>query len=149
MPLKTLITEDMKAAMKSGEKQKLDTIRSIRAAILEFDKSGAGREMNEDDEIKILSQLAKKRRDSIEMYNKAGRKDLAENEETELAVIETYLPKQMTDEEIAELVDLKLKEAGFTSPSDMGKAMGVIVPLTKGKADGRKVQMIVKEKLAP
>lgn len=147
MALKEQISEDMKSAMKSGDKEKLETIRSIRAAILEFEKSGVDREMNNEDEITLLSQLAKKRRDSIQMYRDAGREELATKEESELAVIQTYLPKQLSEVEIAGIIEKAISENSITGPKDMGKLMGAIMPELKGKADGKIVQKIVREKL--
>ena len=100
MNLKDKINEDLKAAMKSGDKLKLETIRSIRALILEFEKSGTGKELNAEEEIKLLSTAAKKRKDSVEQYRNAKREDLASKEESELLIIQEYLPKQLTDIEI-------------------------------------------------
>lgn len=141
------INEEMKEAMKSGQKDRLETIRSIRAAIIEFAKSGLDREMNNEDEIKILNMLAKRRKDSIEMYANAGRNDLKEKEEFELKVIQEFLPPQLSDEEIKEIIQGVVTETGATSQKDMGKVMGLSMKKLSGKADGTKVQQIVKEVL--
>jgi len=147
MQLKDQIINDMKMAMKNGHKTELDTIRSIRAAILEFEKSGIDRDMTENDEITLLAQLAKKRRDSIDMYQKAGREDLAEKEKQELEIINRYLPKQLSIEEIETIVDAEIATHGFNGAEDMGRLMGKVIPRTKGKADGKIVQSIVKDRL--
>ena len=106
MTLKDQINEDLKAAMKSGDKTKLATVRSIRALILEFEKSGTGKELSNEEEIKLLSSAAKKRKDSIEQFKNAGRNDLVEKEETELNILMDYLPKQLSQEEI----DIEVKK---------------------------------------
>src|SRR5579872_5245734 len=99
MALKDKINEDLKTAMKAGDKVRTETIRGIRAMIIEFDKSGAGREMSPDDEMKALTSAAKKRREAIELYDKNNRPELAEKERQELAIIQEYLPKQLSRSE--------------------------------------------------
>ncbi len=133
--------------MKSGSKERLETLRSIRASIIEFAKSGLGREMNTDDEIKILNSLAKKRKDAIEMYTNAGRQDLKEKEEFELKVIQEFLPKQLDDNEIKEVIKSIIDETGANSAKDFGKVMGLSVKKLSGQADGSKIQSFVKELL--
>lgn len=147
MGLEQKINEEMKEAMKSGQKERLETLRSIRAAIIEFSKSGIDREMNNEDEIKILNMLAKRRKDSIDMYASAGRNDLKEKEEFELTVIQEFLPPQLSDDEIKEIIQGVVTETGATSPKDMGKVIGASMKKLSGKADGTKVQQIVKELL--
>lgn len=147
MGLEQQINEEIKAAVKSGDKIRLETVRSLRAAIIEFNKSGIGREMTPDDEIKLLNNAAKKRRDAIEMYEKAGRADLYEKERIELEVIKEFLPKQLSDDEIRSKAQSKIEEIGAKSMADMGKVMGAIMKEFAGKAEGGKVQNIVKELL--
>ena len=142
------INEEMKAAMKSGDKLRLETIRSIRAGILEFQKSGIDREMNEQDAQKILLSGAKKRKDAIEMYSQANRKDLADKEAAELKIIEEFLPKQMTEDEITEFVTNFIAEVGAEGMQHLGKVMGPAMKQLTGKADGSTVQRIVKELLS-
>ncbi len=142
------INEEMKAAMKSGDKLRLETIRSIRAGILEFQKSGMDREMNEQDAQKILLSGAKKRKDAIEMYSQANRKDLADKEAAELKIIEEFLPKQMTEDEITEFVTNFIAEVGAEGMQHLGKVMGPAMKQLTGKADGNTVQRIVKELLS-
>lgn len=148
MNFEQTINEEMKAAMKSGDKLRLETIRSIRAGILEFQKSGIDREMNEQDAQKILLSGAKKRKDAIEMYTIANRKDLADKEAAELKIIEEFLPKQMTEEEITEFVTNFIAEVGAEGMQHLGKVMGPAMKQLTGKADGNTVQKIVKELLS-
>ena len=147
MSLETIITEEMKAAMKSGDKLRLETVRSIRAAIIEFAKSGADHELNPDDEIKLLNSLAKKRKDAIAMYEQAGRTEMKEQEEKELAIIQEFLPKQLSDKEIEDVIKGIIAQAGATSAKDFGKVMGPSMKALSGKADGTKVQAMVKSLL--
>lgn len=150
MRLKDKITEDIKAAMKAGDKIRLETVRSIKKAILEKEVAvrPAGQEtLTEAQEIEVLVQLAKQRRDSIAQYRQAGRTDLANQEVQELAILEEYLPKQMSDEEVAQVIDKIIIQVGASSAKDVGKVMGPAMQQLKGKADGKKVQEIVKAKL--
>ena len=147
MKLKEKINIDLKDALKSGDKIKLQTIRSIRALILEFEKSGSGKEFNEEEEIKLLSSAAKKRKESIEQYTNAGRNDLAQTEEAELKIIMSYLPKQLDEKEI----EIKIKELankiGAETKSDFGKLMSVAMKELKGTADGKIVKTILEKVL--
>ncbi|HCN05149.1 MAG TPA: glutamyl-tRNA amidotransferase [Bacteroidetes bacterium] len=147
MTLAERITTDLKEAMKAGDKLRLETLRMIRASVLEFEKSGAGRPMTEDEEIAILNQASKKRRDAIEQFEKAGRTEMAEKERAELAIIAQYLPAQLSDDEIrAELATI-IASMGATSPSDLGKVMGMAVKGLKGRADGSTIQRLARELL--
>ena len=143
MILKDKISQDLKSAMKSGDKARLQTIRSIRASILEFEKSGSGKQLNSEEEIKLLSSAAKKRKESIEQFINAGREDLAKTEETELEIIMSYLPEQLSAEDIEKEVIKIAEKLGAVSKADFGKLMGASVKKMKGKADGR----IIKEKV--
>jgi uncharacterized protein len=151
MSLKTKITDDIKAAMKAKDKVRLAAIRSIKKVILEQEVEARveGRdELTEAEETQLLVQQAKQRRDSIEQYGKAGRADLVEQESQELAIIEEYLPRQLTDDEVAAAIAEIIAEVGAVSAKDMGKVMGPAMQRLKGQADGKKVQALVKEKLA-
>ncbi len=141
------INELMKEAMKSGDKVKLETLRSIRAAFIEFDKSGSGKELNEEEEIKIINSLVKKRKESIEIFEKANRKDLAEKEKQELEILQSFLPAQLTEEEISKKLDEIIQQLGAKDPKDFGKVMGIAMKEFKGRADGKLVQSLVKAKL--
>ena len=145
MSLKEQINNDLKDAMKSGDKLRLTTVRSIRALILEYEKSGATEEMNEEQEIKLLTSAAKKRKDSIEQYEKAGRNDLADTEKAELEIITGYLPKQLTEEELTEEVKKLALEIGATMKKDFRILMPKAVQVFKGKADGKMIKEIVEK----
>ncbi len=143
MTLKDKINNDLKEAMKSQDKVRLNTIRSIRALILEFEKSGIVKELSSEDEIKMLSSAAKKRRDSIEQYSNAGRTDLAEKESQELEIIQSYLPKQLSSEEILIKIKEIANEIGAVSKADFGKLMPAAMKNLKGLADGNEIRKIV------
>jgi hypothetical protein len=145
--IKEKINDLMKEAMKSGDKLKLETLRSIRAAFIEFDKSGSGKELNEEEEIKIINSLVKKRKESIEIFEKANRMDLAEKEKKELEILLSFLPAQLTEEEISKKLDEIIQQLGAKDPKDFGKVMGVAMKEFKGRADGKLVQSLVKAKL--
>jgi uncharacterized protein len=148
MALKERINEDMKSAMKSGDKLRLETIRSIRALILEFEKSGSGKVFNEEEEIKMLSTAAKKRKESIEQFKNAGREDLADKEEAELNIIMDYLPKQMSEDKIRAEVKRIAGEIGASKKEDFPKLMPQVMKELKGKADGKVVRGEVEKYLA-
>lgn len=145
MKLTERINNDLKESMKSGDKIRLKTIRSIRALILEFEKSGANKELNDEEEIKLLSSAAKKRKESIEEYTKAGRQDLANEEEAELQIIMSYLPKQLTQDEIEAEVKRIAGEVGASSKSDFPKLMPAAIKELKGKAEGKTVKAAVEK----
>jgi len=150
MSLKDQIGEEIKLAMKARDKVRLETVRSIKKAILEKEVSlrpSGQTELTETQEIELLTQLAKQRRDSIEQFSQAGRMDLADRETQELQIIEEYLPAQLTDAELEHEVEQAIAQAGATSAKDMGKVMGTLMQTLKGRADGKKVQALVKEKL--
>ena len=143
------IDNDFKAAMKSGDKVKLGTLRLLRAALKEKEIAlrGQGKTLTGDDVLATLSTAAKKRKESIEEYTKAGRTDRAAEEKTELDIIRGYLPEQLSSETIAEAVRKSIAETGATSMKDMGNVMSAVMPALKGRADGREVQSIVKKLL--
>lgn len=147
MNLKEKINHDLKEAMKSGDKDRLNTIRSIRALILEFEKSGSGKEITESDELNMLNAAAKKRKESIEQFKNAGRFDLAEKEEKELQIIMEYLPKQLTEEEIEIEVKKIISELNAKGKEDFSKVMPIAAKTLKGKADGSVVRKIVEKLL--
>ncbi|MEO2069035.1 MAG: GatB/YqeY domain-containing protein [Desulfurobacteriaceae bacterium] len=147
MGLKERLLADMKEALKSKDKVKLSTIRMINSLIknAEIEKRG---ELTDEEIVKLLQKYAKQRREAIEMYEKGGRQDLVEKEKAELAVVESYLPKQMSEEEVKKLVEEAIKEVGATSPKDLGKVMQFVMPKVKGRADGSVVNKIARELLA-
>ncbi|MBD2121650.1 GatB/YqeY domain-containing protein [Trichocoleus sp. FACHB-262] len=151
MSLKDRIGEDIKAAMKSKEKLRLETIRSIKKALLEKEVSlrpSGQTDLTEAQEMELLLQQAKQRRDSIEQYQQAGRTDLADQEAQELAILEAYLPTQLSDDELSKIIDEIITEVGATSLKDLGKVMGAAIQRVKGQADGKKIQALVKAKLS-
>ncbi|MCH9029816.1 MAG: GatB/YqeY domain-containing protein [Bacteroidetes bacterium] len=148
MILSDKINQHLKDAMKSRDKVRLQTIRSIRALIIEFEKSGSGKEMNGEEEIKLLSTAAKKRKESIEQFTNAGREDLAVKEEEELKIIMSYLPEQLTEKEIEIKVIEAAKNIGATLKEDFPKLMGEMMKQLKGKAEGKVVRAIVEKVLS-
>jgi hypothetical protein len=147
MNLTEKINSDLKEAMKSNDSVKLQTIRSIRALILEFEKSGSGKKLDEEEEIKLLSSAAKKRKEAMEEYIKAARNDLASIEETELKIIMSYLPKQLTKDEIISKVTELAGQIGAQSKTDFPKLMPLAVKELKGKADGKSIKEAVEKVL--
>ena len=151
MSLKDRISEDIKTAMKAKDKLRLETVRSIKKVIIEDESTvrGKGQDaLTAEQELAILTRLAKQRKDAIAQYTDAKREDLAEKEAAELAIIEEYLPAQMSDEEIEAVIDGLIAKTGASSAKDMGKVMGPAMKELKGRADGAKVQALVKAKLA-
>lgn len=150
MSLKDRISEDIKTAMKAKDKVRLETVRSIKKIILEEESTarGKGQEtLTAEQELEVLTRLAKQRRDAIAQYTDANRPDLADKEAEELAIIEEYLPAQLSDEEVAAVIDDLIAQTGATTAKDMGKVMGPAMKALKGRADGTKVQALVKAKL--
>jgi uncharacterized protein len=147
MALTEKINDDLKAAMKSGDSVKLNTIRAIRSKIIELSKRGTGSNITPEDELTILLSEAKKRKEALEMYQKAGRTDLSDQEQRELEIINEYLPKQMSKEEAKDMVKKIIQETGAVSSKDFGKVMPAAMKELKGKIDGKVVQEIVKEQL--
>ncbi|MEY3314030.1 MAG: hypothetical protein RLZZ578_1550 [Bacteroidota bacterium] len=147
MNFEQLINDDLKEAMKSGDKLKLETLRSLRASVIEFNKNGTGKELAEEDAQKILLQASKKRKDAIEMYKQAGRQDLLEKEEAELAIIASYLPQQLTEDQVIDVLKGLIANIGAEGPKDMGKVMGLAMKELRGKADGTLVQQCLKSLL--
>jgi uncharacterized protein len=143
MNLKDKINEDLKSTMKSGDKLRLETIRSIRALILEFEKSGKGKELIPDEEIKMLNGAVKKRRDSIEQFSLAGRTELAQKEEAELNILMSYMPKQLTEEEVYIEVKRIAEEINVKGKEDFPKLMSKAAQQLKGKTDGKIVKATV------
>lgn len=149
MTMKEKIAEDMKSAMKAGDKLRLETLRTLRAALLEkeIERRGAGKLMTEEDEIGVLMSSAKKRRESIELFQKGNRSDLVAQEEKELSIIHEYLPTQMSEAEIIVTIERIVAEAGASAPGDFGKVMPLVMKQLKGRADGRLIQELVKKRL--
>ena len=147
MSLKTQLTDDMKTAMKAGDKERLGVIRLINAAIKQKEVDERI-ELDDAQVLAVLDKMVKQRRDSVSQYDAAGREDLAGVERAEIAVIEHYLPAKMSEAEIENVIDAAMHETGATGPGDMGKLMGVLKPRLAGKADMGEVSAIVKRRLA-
>jgi len=149
MTLKDKISEEIKTAMKSGDRIRLETLRTLRAALVEreIEKRGAGPSMTPEDELGVLTSAAKKRRESIEQFQKGGRTDLVDQESKELAIIQEYLPKQMSVDELTALIKGVITDSGASSSADFGKVMPAVMKLAKGKADGKTVQDLVRKLL--
>lgn len=150
MGLKESISADLHKAMKDGDKIRLETLRTIRAALLEkeIEKRGTGGPVSEEDELAVLNSAAKKRRESIDMFQKGGRQDLVDQESTELAIIQEYLPKQMSAAELDAVIREVVAQTGAAGAADFGKVMPVVMKRVKGKADGKTVQELVRKALA-
>lgn len=147
MSLEAKLMSDLKTAMKAKDQAALRSIRAIKAAILLSKTDGSGTELDEAGEIKLVQKLIKSRQDSLEIYNKQGRADLAVVEEEEIAVLQNYLPKQLSEEELMPLLKSIITETNASSMKDMGKVMGIATKKLAGQADGKTVSAIIKQLL--
>lgn len=146
MDIKEKLGAEYKAAMKAGEKLKISTVRILISEIRNAEIAKRG-ELTDEEILEVVSREARKRREAIEEFGKAGRQDLVEREERELSVIKEYMPEQLSPEEVRRMAEEAVREVGATSPGDMGKVMGKLMPRLKGKADGRQVNQMVREML--
>jgi uncharacterized protein YqeY len=147
MPIKKKIDQEMVAAAKAKDKLRLSALRLIKTA-LHNREIDAKRDLTENEFLQMLSGMVKQRKDSIEQFAKGGRTDLVEKEESELKVIQEFMPEQMSEDAIDAEIDNAIKEAGATSAKDMGKVMKLLMPKLTGKADGKAVGEKVKAKLS-
>lgn len=147
--LKDQLRDDLKKAMLAKDTVSVSTLRMLISAIgyYEIQKGGAGYVATDEDVDSVIQKEVKQRRDAIEQFMSAGREDLVGKETKEMAVLESYLPEQMSEDEIRKYVDEAISKTGASSPQDMGKVMGALMPIVKGKADGTLVSKIVKDKL--
>lgn len=149
MSLEQKIMTDLKAAMIAKDEAALRSLRAVKAAILLAKTAeGAGGELKEDEEMKLLQKLVKQRKDSLKIFQQQNRADLAKKEEEEIAVIEKFLPKQLSAEEVKAAIEKIITAVGATSPADMGKVMGAATKELAGKADGKTISGLVKELLS-
>ena len=149
MSLQTKVMDALKEAMKAKDTIALESLRAIKSAILPAKtEAGAAAELAEEEELKLLQKLVKQRKDSAALYAQQGRNDLAEPELAQVAVIEKFLPKQLSEAEVTEAVKAIIAEVGATSAKDMGKVMGVATKQLAGKTDGKVISAIVKSLLA-
>ncbi|MBC8033098.1 MAG: GatB/YqeY domain-containing protein [Chitinophagaceae bacterium] len=148
MSLELQVMAQMKDAMKSKDEGGLRGLRAIKAEIIKAKtEPGAGGEINADTEIKLLQKMVKQRKDSLEIFEKQNRADLAQKELEELAVIEKFLPKPLSADELKEQIQAIISETGASSPADLGKVMGVASKKLAGLADGKTISALVKELL--
>ena len=141
------LTQDMKTALKSGDKVRLETIRLLRSQIHNTGIT-KGKELSEEEVFEVMAKEVKKRKESIQMFEDGGRQDLVEKETREMEIISSYLPEPLNEKELETIVSEAIKEANAESIRDMGKVMAVVIPKTKGRADGKQVQELVKKKLS-
>ena len=148
MSLDQKIMNDLKAAMKNKDQAALRGIRAIKAALLLAKTDGSGKELDQGGEIKLLQKLVKQRQDSLEIYEKQGRDDLAIIEKEEIGIIQKYLPEQLSPDALKEVITTIISETGANSMKDMGRVMGMANQKLAGKADGKSIASIVKELLS-
>ena len=149
MSLQTKVMEALKEAMKAKDTVALESLRAIKSAILlARTEAGASEELSEADELKLLQKLVKQRKDSAALYTQQGRNDLAEPELAQMAVIEKFLPAQLSEAEVEEALKGIIAQVGATTPKDMGKVMGAATKQLAGKADGKLISEIVKKLLS-
>ena len=146
MSLKEQLTTDMKEAMKSHDKDRLAVIRMVRGAIRQQEIDGQ-KELSDEDVIAVMSKEIKMRKDSIEEFEKGGREDLIAKTQAEIDVLMPYMPAQLSEDEVRELVKAAVAETGAATPKDMGKVMGALMPKVKGRADGKLVNTLVRSML--
>lgn len=147
MSIKEQLTADMKEAMKSHDKDRLSVIRFVRGAIRQAEIDGGHKELSDEDVIGVISKEVKMRKDSIEEFKKGGREDLVAKTQAEIDVLMPYLPAQLSEDEIRALVKEAVEKTGASTPKDMGKVMGMLMPKVKGRADGKLVNTIVRSML--
>lgn len=146
--LKLKISADLKEAMKAKDKTRVGAIRMLLAAIQTEETEGTKHELTDDEVLKIIAREIKKRRESAEIYTQNKREDLAETELSEVAVLEDYQPEQLSDEEVAQLIDAAVAETGATSMKEMGQVMKLATEKAAGRADGKRLSTAVRERLA-
>ena len=146
----TQLTEDLKDAMRARNPVALNTLRAVKSAIKNaaIEKGGADGELNEGEIVNLIRKQIKQRRESVEQFTKAGRTELADQEEAEIAILEHYLPAPLSPEEVNELVSTAIEESGASSRADMGRVMKILQERTAGRADGKSLSQAVMEKLS-
>lgn len=146
MTLKDQLTQDLKSAMKQKEQVRLSTIRFLRSAIKNREVE-LGNELDDEEVIKVVSTLVKQHKESIEQFKNGGRNDLVEKEQAELEILESYLPQQLSEAEVKALIQEAIEAVNATSMKDMGNVMKYIMPKAQGRADGKIINQLVKERL--
>jgi len=148
MSLEKKIMTDLKEAMKSKDQAALRSIRAIKAAILLVKTDGTGKELDAAGEIKLVQKLVKQRQDSLDIFEKQGREDLAVGEREEIEVLKKYLPQQMSEQELLPIIKEIVSQTGASGMKDMGKVMGMASAKLAGKADGKTISGLVKQLLS-
>lgn len=142
------IADDLRTAMKARDQRAVAALRMVRARITELRaEAGHGDEVTDDEVQRIIAREAKRRTEAATTFREAGRTDLAETEEAELEVLQRYLPQQLSDAELAGIVDETIADTGASSPADFGRVMGAVMPKVSGRADGARVNVLVRERL--
>ncbi|MEH6941204.1 GatB/YqeY domain-containing protein [Bacillus sp. JJ722] len=148
MSLLERLNIDMKQAMKNKEKDKLSVIRMVKSSLQNEAIKLGNSELTEAEELTVLSRELKQRKDSLQEFSNAGREDLVEKIQTEIKYVEAYMPQQLSEAEVSEIVKETIQSVGATSKADMGKVMGALMPKVKGKADGSLVNKLVQQHLS-
>jgi uncharacterized protein YqeY len=148
MSLELQITQDLKEAMKAKDAAAIRSLRSIKAALLLFKTDGSGDVMNEEKEIKLIQKLVKQRQDSLDIFTKQGREDLALIEREEIAVLQKYLPKQLSEDELKAAIQAIIDETGASDAKEMGKVIGLANQRLAGKTEGKLIAAMVKSLLS-
>ncbi|UCZ54493.1 GatB/YqeY domain-containing protein [Bacillus shivajii] len=147
MNLLDQINQEMKVAMKNKDKQRLSVIRSVKSSI-QNESIKLTRELTEDEALTVLNREMKQRKESLHEFEQANRNDLVEKTKLEINILEEYLPSQLSEDELEQIVQETVKEVGASSKADIGKVMGAVMPKVKGKADGTKVNQLVQKSLS-
>jgi uncharacterized protein YqeY len=145
VPLLDQVKQDVTAALKAGDRERANALRLITNELQKAHKEASGKEA---DEVAVLQRERKRRLEAAEAYRDGGRQDLAESEEREAALIEQYMPAQLSEDELHAIVGDVVAETGAASPQEMGKVMSMVMPRVQGRADGKRVSAVVKEKLS-
>lgn len=148
MSLQLKVMEQLKVAMKAKDSVALESLRAIKSALLLAGTSGSSSEITEEEEIQLVQKLVKQRKDSAAIFLEQGRKDLADPELAQIAIIEQFLPEQLSEEEVEKVVTNTIVATGASGMKDMGKVMGIVSKQLSGQADGKMISSIVKKKLA-
>lgn len=147
MSLLERLNTDIKQAMKDKDKEKLSVLRMVKSAI-QNESIKHGRDLSEEEELTVLSRELKQRKDSLQEFDKAGREDLVHKLQGEIAIVEHYMPEQLSEDELSAIVQQTIADVDATSKADMGKVMGALMPKVKGKADGSLVNKLVQQHLS-
>ncbi|KPB05307.1 GatB/YqeY domain-containing protein [Bacillus sp. CHD6a] len=147
MSLLERLNTDIKQAMKDKDKEKLSVLRMVKSSI-QNESIKHGRDLSEEEELTVLSRELKQRKDSLQEFDKAGREDLVHKLQGEIAIVEHYMPEQLSEDELSAIVQQTIAEVNATSKADMGKVMGALMPKVKGKADGSLVNKLVQQHLS-